>query len=88
MASWISPSSSACSTSRDDDAKLVLGDLDTETLAQIWRGPKALELRRQHRTGDIPAGHLCHGCDWQRERFAGAMAARHPDRAQPNPYPW
>ncbi len=73
---------------RDDDAKLVLGDLNTETLAQIWRGPKALELRRQHRTGDIPVGHLCHGCDWQRERFAGAMAARHPDQAQPNPYQW
>ncbi|MFT3765762.1 MAG: radical SAM/SPASM domain-containing protein [Minicystis sp.] len=73
---------------RDDDARLVLGDLKVESLAQIWRGPKAVELRRQHRTGDVAEGHLCHGCDWRRERFADAMPSRHPDRARPNPYQW
>jgi radical SAM protein with 4Fe4S-binding SPASM domain len=73
---------------RDDDARLVLGDLHTESLAQIWRGPRALELRRAHRSGNTPEGHLCHGCDWQRERFVKTMPARHPDRAKPNPYQW
>lgn len=73
---------------RDDDARLVLGDLREESLAQIWRGPRAVELRRRHRESDVPEGHLCHGCDWRRERFAATLLHRHPDRAKPHPYQW
>ena len=73
---------------RDDDAHLPLGDLREESLAEIWRGPRAAELRARHRSGDVPAGHLCHGCDWRRDRFAATLHHRHPDRARPNPYQW
>lgn len=73
---------------RDDDARFVLGDLTRQSLAEIWRGPRANELRAQHRGGQLPAGHLCHDCAWRREAFAAAMPLRHPDRARPNPYQW
>jgi radical SAM protein with 4Fe4S-binding SPASM domain len=73
---------------RDDDAHVVLGDLRRESLSWVWRGERAAELRRQHREGRFPRGHLCDGCAFRRERFAEAMPRRHPDRAKQNPYQW
>ncbi|MGC4121202.1 MAG: SPASM domain-containing protein [Myxococcales bacterium] len=72
----------------DDDGRLVLGDLKQQSLVEIWRGPKVAELRVRHRSGQLPAGHLCRDCGWRREKFAGAMRQRHPDRAREHPYQW
>lgn len=73
---------------RDDDARLVLGDLRVQTLESIWNGRVAAELRARHAAGRIAGGHLCHGCAWSPERFAAAAPSRHPDRARPDPYKW
>lgn len=73
---------------RDDDAKHVLGDLRQATLAEIWSGPAARELRRRHRTGCFPDGHLCHGCAWSPASFTASHAARHPSRAGVAPLQW
>jgi hypothetical protein len=73
---------------RDDDARLVLGDLTQASLAEIWAGPAAAELRRRHRTADFGCGHLCAGCAWQRGRYAQDMGQRHPDRAREEPLRW
>jgi radical SAM protein with 4Fe4S-binding SPASM domain len=73
---------------RDDDARLVLGDLNRQTLGEIWNGPAAHALRELHRRGDAPAGHLCTGCAWRRDAFAAAAPARHPDHARDEPLHW
>lgn len=73
---------------RDDDAHLVLGDLNRASLAEIWAGPAAAELRRRHRDRDFGCGHLCAGCGWQRGRYAQDMGQRHPDRAREEPLRW
>lgn len=74
---------------RDDDARLVLGDLSHQTLAEIWHGEAATALRARHAgSGEFPAGHLCHGCAWSRAAFAADAPARHPDRARDAPLQW
>jgi len=75
---------------RDDDAHHVLGDLRTQTLAEIWNGDSARELRRRHRSGQFPEGHLCAGCAWSPAAFTqeSAHCSRHPDRAAPAPLQW
>lgn len=73
---------------RDDDARLVLGDLATQSLAEIWHGPVATELRRQHHAQRFAAGHLCDGCPWSRGAFAASAPQRHPDRARSLPIAW
>ena len=73
---------------RDADAALVLGDLRTSSLAEIWDGFEVRRLREQHRAGQFSCGHLCDRCDWRRERFAAAMPDRHPTRAGEWPLAW
>ncbi len=73
---------------RDDDARLVLGDLTTQTLAEIWHGPAAQALRDAHRQGAVARGHLCDGCAWRRDAFADAAPQRHPDAARAAPLQW
>jgi radical SAM protein with 4Fe4S-binding SPASM domain len=73
---------------RDDDARLVLGDLNVQTLAEIWAGEAASELRQRHHQGGFPAGHLCAGCAFSPASFIAARAARHPDAAAPAPLQW
>jgi radical SAM protein with 4Fe4S-binding SPASM domain len=73
---------------RDDDARHVLGDLNEQTLEEIWAGERVKDLRAAHRSGRFCEGHLCAGCAWSRERFAEAMPSRHPDAAKPNPLQW
>jgi radical SAM protein with 4Fe4S-binding SPASM domain len=72
----------------DADALYVLGDLQTETLEEIWQGPRAQLLRASHRMGAFAPGHLCGGCGWSRRRFAAEMMRRHPDKAVDNPLQW
>jgi radical SAM protein with 4Fe4S-binding SPASM domain len=73
---------------RDDDARYVLGDLNTQTLAAIWNGPAAAQLRQRHREDQFPEGHLCDGCAFRPAAFAAARASRHPDLARPAPLQW
>jgi len=73
---------------RDDDARLVLGDLRTQTLTEIWHGPAAQALRALHRSAEAPAGHLCTGCAWRRGAFRAAAPGRHPDDAHDEPLHW
>lgn len=73
---------------RDDDGKLILGDLNHSSLSEIWQGPAARELRRRHRHNNLPEGHLCHGCAWGKEAFTAAHPSRHPRHAQPAPLQW
>ena len=72
----------------DADADLVLGDLNTMTLAEIWAGAEVRRLREQLRKNTIPCGHLCDGCPWRRETYAAAMPKRHPDQAKEEPLHW
>jgi len=73
---------------RDDDARLVLGDLREQSLADIWHGDEARRLRERLANDDTPAGHLCHGCAWNPNEFASTARARHPDTAGPMPLHW
>lgn len=73
---------------RDDDARLVLGDLREQSLFQIWSGPAARALRRHHRRGDFPQGHLCHGCAWNPAAFTAAHDSRDPAHAATAPLQW
>jgi radical SAM protein with 4Fe4S-binding SPASM domain len=73
---------------RDSDAALVLGDLNTQSLEEIWAGAEVKRLREQLRKKTIPCGHLCDGCAWSREAFANAMPARHPDQLKDEPLFW
>lgn len=73
---------------RDDDGRLILGDLNRQTLGEIWHGPVARELRRRHRRDELPPGHLCSGCAWSRQSFAAAHPSRHPEAARRAPLQW
>jgi len=73
---------------RDDDAKVVLGDLKSESLRDIWHGESASRLRELHRSGTFDSPHLCKGCEWRRQSFAATQGQRHPARARPNPLEW
>ncbi len=45
----------------DFDAKVVLGDLRTETIADLWNSDAFRAVRRDHLDHGGPA--ICHGCD-------------------------
>ena len=72
----------------DSDAALVLGDLTTQTLEEIWNGPAAVKLRDDLRKNEVACGSLCDGCGWRREVYATQMHRRHPDRAKTEPLYW
>ncbi len=70
---------------RDADASIVLGDLASQTLEEIWRGEAVAELRELHRRNDFPDGHPCKGCSWMRANFVRSMPERHPSNAWIDP---
>ena len=44
--------------------EIVLGNLNENTLEEIWNGEKYKEFRKMHVTGKFPAKHKCnHNCD-------------------------
>jgi len=71
----------------DSDAALVLGDLNHQSLAEIWASEPVRALR-QGLEANIPRGHLCDGCGWCREKYASEMDLRHPDKAKSEPLFW
>jgi radical SAM protein with 4Fe4S-binding SPASM domain len=46
----------------DYDAKLVLGDLNKQSLKEIWDSEKMKELRKQTLENSFPENHLCENC--------------------------
>ncbi|MFH1452231.1 MAG: radical SAM protein [archaeon] len=52
----------------DYDAKLVLGDLKTQSLNEIWNSKKMQEFREMQIKNSFPEGHLCRNCR-EREGF-------------------
>jgi radical SAM protein with 4Fe4S-binding SPASM domain len=52
----------------DYDGKFVLGDLNTQTLEEIWNGPRMQVLRNMQINNFYPEGHLCKYCK-EREGF-------------------
>ena len=73
---------------RDSDAALVLGDLNVQSLEEIWKGAEVKRLREQLRKKTVPCGHLCDGCSWSRDSFAKGMPQRHPDNVKEEPLYW
>ncbi len=45
----------------DFDGRHILGDLRTQTIADVWNGPAYLEVRRQHLESGGP--EICRSCD-------------------------
>jgi radical SAM protein with 4Fe4S-binding SPASM domain len=45
----------------------VFGDLNTNTLREVWNGPQMVRIRTLHRQGKLKDLPLCRGCDapWQ-----------------------
>ena len=73
---------------RDSDAALELGDLNVQSLEEIWKGAEVKRLREQLRKKTVPCGHLCDGCSWSRDSFAKGMPQRHPDTVKEEPLYW
>lgn len=49
---------------QDYDAEMRMGNVNEQTLEEIWNGEKYADLRRWHVTGDFPEGFKCAGrCD-------------------------
>jgi radical SAM protein with 4Fe4S-binding SPASM domain len=46
----------------DYDGKANLGDINTHSIAEVWRAQKLLEVRRLHATGDRNEIAFCRGC--------------------------
>lgn len=46
----------------DYDGKANLGDINTQSIAEVWRGMKLQEVRRLHATGNRNEIELCRGC--------------------------
>ena len=56
----------------DYDGKLVLGDLKTQTLDEIFSFDAYLNLKECHTTGNYPDDMLCKNCD-QRIEYDGLL---------------
>ncbi|MBS3088782.1 radical SAM protein [Candidatus Pacearchaeota archaeon] len=52
----------------DSDAKCVVGDLNTQTLEEIWNSEKMQKLREMHINNKFPNKHICSLCK-EREGF-------------------
>lgn len=46
----------------DSDEKLVIGDLNKETIEEIWKGEKLNNLRKLHLNGNVDKVPLCKEC--------------------------
>ena len=47
--------------------EIVLGNVNENTLEEIWNGPKYEELRKMHVTGNFPKDHKCNkSCDMKK----------------------
>jgi radical SAM protein with 4Fe4S-binding SPASM domain len=58
----------------DYDGKCIIGDLNRETLKQVWNNDRMLKLRKQNRLNDFTGNDLCGPCN---ERY-GWPSVAHP----------
>lgn len=75
---WDGQVSSCCA---DFGGKQIVGDLRSQSLAEIWNGPAMRAMRRDHVAGEHVRHPTCAGCDavWQRSGpawTAFALASR------------
>jgi radical SAM protein with 4Fe4S-binding SPASM domain len=68
---------------QDFDAKADLGDLNRQSIVEVWRGDKIQAMRRLHATGERNQEPMCQGCrifdeefSLERDRDKAAPAAR------------
>jgi radical SAM protein with 4Fe4S-binding SPASM domain len=55
---------SAVPCTQDYDTEMVLGNVNDQTLEEVWNGESYRNLRRMHITGEFPNGHKCNErCD-------------------------
>ena len=52
----------------DYDAKVILGDLNKQTIQEVWESSAMQEFRRRQLDNSFPEGHLCKNCK-EREGF-------------------
>jgi len=52
----------------DYDSRMILGDLNKQTLAEVFRGQSYEELRQAHREGDFSKFPFCNVCDQLNKR--------------------
>lgn len=71
---------------RDADGEMVLGDLNRQTLAEVWASDAVRELRRKYLTRE--PGAVCTSCAWHRTRYAAEMPRRAPELAVSDPLAW
>ncbi|MFQ5771596.1 MAG: SPASM domain-containing protein, partial [bacterium] len=64
---WIYPSInwngnvSACCV--DWMEELIIGDVNKQSIEDVWNGEEIKELRKMHVSGYIPRNHPCYECD-------------------------
>ncbi len=73
---------------RDAKGQYILGNLNENSLEEIWNGDQAERLRDAYRNDEFGDSHLCKDCAWRRSRYAGALWERHPERAVFEPLHW
>jgi radical SAM protein with 4Fe4S-binding SPASM domain len=54
----------------DFDGKANLGDINADSIADVWRAHKLMEVRRLHATGNRNAISFCRGCRTFDEEFS------------------
>lgn len=55
----------SCVAAMDAEGDLAIGNIKTEALEEIWRGPKLREIRESFRNGTL--NPTCRGCDMYRD---------------------
>jgi radical SAM protein with 4Fe4S-binding SPASM domain len=63
----------------DYDAIANLGDINTQSIAEVWRGEKMREVRRQHATGRRNEIEFCQGCQVFDDEFSLERGKRKAD---------
>jgi MoaA/NifB/PqqE/SkfB family radical SAM enzyme len=53
----------------DENGAIILGDLRTESLREVWQGQPVADLRRALRDGTVGQGHLCDTCPHRPDRY-------------------
>jgi len=60
----------------DWDGRYILGNLQNETLSEIWNGDKAKALRREHVKGNFQNIPLCAKCTLAADSDVAKIAAK------------
>ena len=83
---WDGRVASCCADFSGDQ---IIGDVRTQTLREVWNGPKMVALRRLQVEGRYKEAKLCSGCDalWQKESTAWHLFSAAERRVRPKALP-